>query len=80
MLFGKNKSNVQAMFDKRVTRFPELPGMKTVAYCDVEASRADAFLSIYGGEYATVDSQRIFADPTLDGVMIQTGVYGGIRF
>lgn len=50
-----------------------VPGMKTVAYCDVESSRADAFLSTFGGEYATHDAERIFADPTLHGVMIQTG-------
>lgn len=47
--------------------------MATVAYCDVDASRAEKFLTTFGGEYATTDPERLFADESLDGVLIQTG-------
>ena len=50
-----------------------VPGMKTVAYCDADPARAEAFLKTYGGEYATADAERLFGDATLDGVLIQTG-------
>jgi myo-inositol 2-dehydrogenase/D-chiro-inositol 1-dehydrogenase len=50
-----------------------VPGMKTVAYCDVDAARAQSFLATYGGEYATTDPGRLFGDASLDGVLIQTG-------
>jgi len=48
-------------------------GMRTVAYCDVDASRAEKFLATFGGDYATTDPTRLFADASLDGVLIQTG-------
>ena len=50
-----------------------VPGMRTVAYCDLILPRAEDFLKTFGGEYATVDAQQLFADGSLDGVMIQTG-------
>ena len=50
-----------------------VPGMKTVAYCDVDPQRAEAFLTSFGGEYATSAPERLFEDSSLDGVMIQTG-------
>lgn len=39
---------------------------------DVDLARADAFRETYGGEYATTDADRIFADPGIDAVLITT--------
>lgn len=50
-----------------------VPGMKTVAYCDVDLARAQDFLKTFGGEYATTDADRLFTDESLNGVLIQTG-------
>jgi myo-inositol 2-dehydrogenase/D-chiro-inositol 1-dehydrogenase len=48
-------------------------GMRTVAYCDIDKSRAERFLTTFGGEYATTEPERLFSDASLDGVLIQTG-------
>ena len=50
-----------------------IPGAKTVAYCDVDESKAKALLKAHGGEYTTTDAARVFSDPSIDGVLIQTG-------
>ncbi len=50
-----------------------VPGMEVVAYADLDLSKAEAFLAQFGGEYATTDVDRLFADDSLDGVLIQTG-------
>ena len=50
-----------------------IEGARTVAYCDVVEERAQALLKQYGGDYATTDSARIFADKSVDGVLIQIG-------
>jgi predicted dehydrogenase len=50
-----------------------VPGMRTVAYCDLILPKAEAFLTTFGGEYATVSADQLFADKSLDGVLIQTG-------
>lgn len=49
------------------------PGMEVVAHADTVEEKAVAFLDEFGGEYATRDPARIFADQSLDGVLIQTG-------
>jgi predicted dehydrogenase len=49
------------------------PGMQVVAYADTRREQAEQFLKDYGGEYATTDTDRIFADKSIDGVLIQTG-------
>ncbi|MBI4550846.1 MAG: Gfo/Idh/MocA family oxidoreductase [Candidatus Latescibacteria bacterium] len=50
-----------------------IPGMDVVAYADVQKEKAEKFLKEFGGEYATDDPARVFADASLDGVLIQTG-------
>ncbi len=50
-----------------------VPGMRVVAYVDVVKERAERFLRDFGGEYATDNAERVFSDPTIDGVLIQTG-------
>ncbi|MBM3213875.1 Gfo/Idh/MocA family oxidoreductase [Candidatus Poribacteria bacterium] len=50
-----------------------VPGLTTVAYCDVDLARAEKFLAAYGGEYATTDMARVFGDASIDGVLVQTG-------
>ena len=50
-----------------------VPGMEIVAYADVRREAAEQFLKDFGGEYATSDTDRIFADRNIDGVLIQTG-------
>ena len=53
--------------------FNEIPGCKTVAYCDLDPGRAELALERFGGWYATTDVDRILADENIDGVLIQTG-------
>jgi len=48
-------------------------GAKTVAYCDIVEDKAKALLAKFGGEYTTPDEKDIYADKTLDGVLIQVG-------
>jgi len=50
-----------------------VPGMKVVAYADLDGTRAETFLAEFGGEYATDDPHKIIRDESLDGVLIQTG-------
>jgi predicted dehydrogenase len=50
-----------------------VPGMAVVAYADAVQERAQQFLTRFGGEYATDDPERIFADETIQAVLIQTG-------
>ena len=50
-----------------------IEGAVTVAYCDIDENRAKNLLERFGGEYATPDAERIFADDGLDGELIQTG-------
>lgn len=50
-----------------------VPGLKTIAYCDLILGKAQDFLRLFGGEYATDDADDLFADKSLDGVLIQTG-------
>lgn len=50
-----------------------VPGMEVVAYVDVVKEKAEKFLRDFGGEYATDNPEKAFSDPTLDGVLIQTG-------
>lgn len=49
-----------------------IDGIRAVAYCDVDVSRADSFFVEYGGGYATNDPSRIFRDPDIDVVYICT--------
>ncbi len=51
----------------------EIPGCKTVAYADLDESRARQLYDRYGGFYCTADPERIFRDDRIDGVLIQTG-------
>ncbi len=50
-----------------------VPGMEVVAFADPAEDKAQQVLESHGGEYATADPARLFADPSLDGVLIQTG-------
>lgn len=50
-----------------------IDGAATVAYCDMDKSRSENLLATYGGEYTTTDADRVFADDSIDGVLIQTG-------
>ena len=50
-----------------------IEGATTVAYCDIDATRSQNLLEKFGGDYTTTDSEKIFADDRLDGVLIQTG-------
>jgi len=50
-----------------------IPDMEVVAYADIDEEKADQFLSDFGGEYATGEAADLFADDSLDGVLIQTG-------
>lgn len=50
-----------------------VPAMSIAAYADVRLERAQKFLGLYGGEYATDDPDKVIRDPSLDGVLIQTG-------
>lgn len=49
------------------------PGMEVVAYADIEKDRAKKFLREFGGDYATDNAEKIFADERVDAVLIQTG-------
>lgn len=44
--------------------------METAAYCDVFEPNAQALLEEFGGEYATSDIGRFFADPSLDAIYV----------
>ena len=48
-------------------------GAETVAYCDLDESRAKELLDVHGGSYATTEPDKIFGDPDIDAVLIQTG-------
>lgn len=48
-------------------------GMEVVAFADADLQRAEKFLEDFGGEYATADASRLFADASLDGVFIIVG-------
>ena len=50
-----------------------IEGAATVAYCDLNEERAKKLLEMFGGDYATTDSERVFGDDSIDGVLIQTG-------
>ncbi len=50
-----------------------IPDVNVVAYADVRKESAEQFLKEYGGDYATNDADRIFADKNIDAVLIQTG-------
>ncbi len=49
-----------------------IPGAGFVAYADVVESAAKSALDTFGGEYATDDPARIFADDGIDAVYITT--------
>lgn len=50
-----------------------IPGARTVAYCDIDESKAEELLQKHGGEYTTTEAGKIFADKNIDGVLIQVG-------
>jgi len=39
-----------------------IPGARTVAYCDIDEGRARQLLEAHGGDYATTDADKVFAD------------------
>lgn len=51
----------------------QIPGLNVVAFADADESKAKKFLEDFGGEYATGDAEKIIRDPSLEGVLIQTG-------
>ena len=50
----------------------QIDTISMVAYCDVDAARAQRTLDVYGGRYATTDVARIFADDSIQVVYICT--------
>lgn len=50
----------------------QIDSISMIAYCDVDANRAQRLLDTYGGLYATVDVERIFNDDTINVVYICT--------
>ncbi len=50
----------------------QLDAIEMVAYCDVDAGRAQKTLDTYGGRYATADVDQILADDALQVVYICT--------
>lgn len=50
----------------------ELEGIETAAYCDVFESNARQLLDEFGGDYATSDPERLFADSGLDAIYVTT--------
>jgi predicted dehydrogenase len=50
----------------------KIPAAKFVAYCDVSEAAAQACLKEFGGNYATTDVKRIFADKDIHAVYICT--------
>jgi myo-inositol 2-dehydrogenase / D-chiro-inositol 1-dehydrogenase len=55
-----------------MNNLPHLTEIKMRAFADVNLAATESFLAKYGGDYATTDPQRIFADPNIDFVMICT--------
>lgn len=54
------------------SRINRIPGFRMWAYGDNYKDKADAFLSQYGGDYATADVDRVLTDPNIDVVFICT--------
>jgi predicted dehydrogenase len=50
----------------------QIPEAEFVAFADISLPAAESCLSQYGGEYATTDAERIFADGNIDAVYICT--------
>lgn len=50
-----------------------ISGAETIAYCDIDQSKAAELRELFGGEYVTSSAEDLFADDSLDGVMIQIG-------
>jgi predicted dehydrogenase len=50
----------------------QIPDAEFIAYADVVEEAAQAMLRDFGGEYATADPAKIFADPRIDAVTICT--------
>ena len=50
----------------------QLDGVDPVAFCDAVEERAQEFAREFGGEYATADPEKIFADGSIDVVYIAT--------
>jgi len=61
-----------AIAEEHVEALASLDGMDPVVYCDIDSVRAHGFLDRYGGNYATDDADRVFADDSLDVVYICT--------
>jgi myo-inositol 2-dehydrogenase/D-chiro-inositol 1-dehydrogenase len=49
-----------------------LPDLRMVAFCDLREERAEAYCAEFGGQYATADAERVFADPAVEAVFIAT--------
>ncbi|MGN7455454.1 Gfo/Idh/MocA family protein [Paenibacillus pasadenensis] len=50
----------------------QLDGMDMVAFCDVHVGNAQKLLEEFGGDYATDDAERLYADETIDAIYIST--------
>ena len=50
----------------------KIPEAEFIAYVDVVEANAQNFLADFGGDYATTDSDQIFADDRIDAVYICT--------
>jgi len=49
-----------------------LSGLRMAAFCDLREEQAAAYCAEFGGEYATADAERVFADPSIEAVFIAT--------
>ena len=50
----------------------KIDGAEFAAYADIDEEAAEGALSAFGGDYATTDVDRVFADDSIDAVYICT--------
>lgn len=49
-----------------------LSGVRMAAFCDLREKQAQSYCAEFGGEYATADAERVFADRAIEAVFIAT--------
>lgn len=58
--------------EEHLRAIEHIDGLLSVAYCDIDRSRAERLLGLYGGSYATDDLDRLLGDDQIDAVYICT--------
>jgi len=56
-----------------VPNLVQMPGVRVVAFCDLDESKAKKLADTFGAEYVTTDMNRVFADRGIDAVTIAIG-------